>query len=66
VLYRFFELFDLENIKTKNYIFESWIAGEVAIAPPMRPFQEEKLTLALFHHHLLQDYWAEAVERAGR
>ena len=61
VLYRFFELFDLENIRTKKFIFESWEAGEVAIAPPMRPFQEEKLTLALFHHHLLQDYWAEAV-----
>jgi hypothetical protein len=27
----------------------------------MRPFQEEKLTFALFHHHLLQDYWAEAL-----
>ena len=25
----------------------------------MRPFQEEKLALALFHHHLLQDFWAE-------
>ena len=61
VLYRFFELFDLENIRTKKFIFESWEAGEVAIAPPMRPFQEEKLTLALFHHHRLQDYWAEAV-----
>jgi hypothetical protein len=61
VLYRFFELFDLENIRTKKFIFESWEAGEVAIAPPMRPFQEEKLTLALFHHHLLQDFWAEAV-----
>lgn len=61
VLYRFFELFDLANIKTQKFIFESWEAGEVAIAPPMRPFQEEKLTLALFHHHLLQDYWAEAL-----
>jgi hypothetical protein len=27
----------------------------------MRHFQEEKLALALFHHHLLQDYWAEAL-----
>jgi hypothetical protein len=27
----------------------------------MRPFQEEKLSLALFHHHLLQDFWAEAL-----
>ncbi|MCF7689938.1 MAG: hypothetical protein K9M98_10790 [Cephaloticoccus sp.] len=61
VIYRFFELFDLPNIATQRYIFEAWSAGEVAIAPPMRPFQEEKLSLALFHHHLLQDYWAEAL-----
>ncbi|HEY1111035.1 MAG TPA: hypothetical protein VGE76_20435 [Opitutaceae bacterium] len=61
VIYRFFELFDLENIRTQKYIFEAWQAGEVVIAPPMRHFQEEKLTLALFHHHLLQDYWAEAL-----
>ena len=61
VLYRFFELFDLANVRTERFIFESWAAGEVAIAPPMRPFQEEKLTLALFHHHLLQDFWAEAL-----
>ncbi|MEY4939868.1 MAG: hypothetical protein RIQ93_1603 [Verrucomicrobiota bacterium] len=61
ILYRFFELFDLENIKTQQFIFEAWAAGEVAIAPPMRHFQEEKLTLALFHHHLLQDFWTEAI-----
>ncbi len=61
VLYRFFELFDLENIRTQKFIFEAWEAGEVAIAPPMRHFQEEKLGLALFHHHLLQDFWAEAL-----
>jgi hypothetical protein len=61
VIYRFFELFDLENIRTQKFIFEAWQAGEVAIAPPMRAFQEEKLSLALFHHHLLQDFWAEAL-----
>jgi hypothetical protein len=61
VLYRFFELFDLANIRTAQFIFESWAAGEVAIAPPMRPFQEEKLTFALFHHHLLQDFWSETL-----
>ena len=61
VLYRFFELFDLANVRTEKFIFESWAAGEVAIAPPMRAFQEEKLSLALFHHHLLQDYWTEAL-----
>jgi hypothetical protein len=61
ILYRFFELFDLENIRTQKFIFEAWAAGEVAIAPPMRHFQEEKLALALFHHHLLQDFWHEAL-----
>jgi hypothetical protein len=61
VLYRFFELFDLENIRTAKFIFEAWGAGELAVAPPMRHFQEEKLALALFHHHLLQDYWKETL-----
>lgn len=59
VIYRFFELFDLANIATQKFIFEAWSAGEVAIAPPMRPYQEEKMSLALFHHHRLQDFWAE-------
>lgn len=61
ILYRFFELFDLANVRTERFFFEAWAAGEIAIAPPMRPFQEEKLSLALFHHHLLTDYWAEAL-----
>ncbi|HZP59556.1 MAG TPA: hypothetical protein VFB27_04470 [Opitutaceae bacterium] len=59
ILYRFFELFDLANIRTAKFFFEAWQNGEVAIAPPMRHFQEEKLALALFHHHLLTDFWAE-------
>ncbi len=61
IIYRFFELFDLANVKTAKFIFEAWSAGEVAITPPMRPFQEEKLSLALFHHSRLQDFWAEAL-----
>jgi hypothetical protein len=61
IIYRFFELFDLANVRTEKFFFEAWAAGEVAIAPPMRAFQEEKLTFALFHHHLLQDYWTEAL-----
>jgi len=59
IIYRFFELFDLPNLRTAHFIFEAWQAGEVAVTPPMRPFQEEKLALALFHHHLLVDFWAE-------
>ena len=61
IIHRFFELFDLANIRTARFILESWQAGELAITPPMRHFQEEKLALALFRHHLLADYWAEAL-----
>jgi hypothetical protein len=63
VIYRFFELFDFQNIATAPFIIEAWENGEVAIAPPMRPFQEEKLSLALFHHHLLQDFWTENLSK---
>lgn len=65
VLYRFFELFDIANIRTSKFIFESWQAGELAIAPPMRAFQEEKLSLALFHHHLLADFWTETLSKGA-
>jgi hypothetical protein len=61
ILYRFFELFDWENVKVGREILEAWANGTVAIAPPMRPFQEEKLALALFHHHLLGEFWAETL-----
>ncbi len=61
VIYRFFELFDWANVKIAADIMEAWQSGAVAIAPPMRHFQEEKLALALFHHHLLPDFWAEAL-----
>lgn len=67
VIYRFLELFDLGNLPTSHHLFESWSAGELAVTPPMRAFQEEKLALALFHHHLLPEYWREAMsDRAHR
>ncbi|HWA29016.1 MAG TPA: hypothetical protein VG734_25415 [Lacunisphaera sp.] len=61
IIYRFFELFDWANVKVSREILEAWAAGTLAIAPPMRHFQEEKLALALFHHHLLWEYWAESL-----
>jgi hypothetical protein len=63
IIYRFFELFDWANVKVAAHILEAWNAGQVAIAPPMRHFQEEKLALALFHHHLLPEFWAENIGR---
>ncbi|HVU16181.1 MAG TPA: hypothetical protein VHD32_04620 [Candidatus Didemnitutus sp.] len=63
VIYRFFELFDWPRLSSIPHILEAWSAGHVAVAPPMRPFQEEKLGLALFHHHRLGDFWAENIGR---
>jgi hypothetical protein len=65
VIYRFLDLFDLANVKTAPFIFDAWAAGEVMIGPPMRHFQEEKLSLALFHHHLLQDFWSESLSTSA-
>jgi len=63
IIYRFFELFDWTALKAAPHILEAWSSGHVAIAPPMRHFQEEKLGLALFHHHLLAEFWTEHLNR---
>ncbi len=63
VVYRFFELFDLPNLPAVEFIVEAVENGEVALTPPLRPFLEEKLGMALFHHHLLGEFWRENVSR---
>lgn len=59
IIYRFFELFDLPNLKTLPYVFEALEGEAVELSPPMRAFQEEKLSLGLFHHGILTDFWRE-------
>lgn len=66
VVYRFFELFDLENIDTASYIIEAWKNDEIALDPPLRPFFEEKAAMALYHHHLLLDFWRESIPKSSR
>ena len=63
VIYRFWELFDLPNVPIADFLLKMRREQQVKVTPPMRPFQEEKLNLALFHHHLLQDYWKEALPK---
>lgn len=63
VLYRFWELFDLPNIPVAPHVFEATQTSELKLTPPMRPFQEEKLTLALFHHPRLEDFWRESLSK---
>ncbi|EDY84814.1 hypothetical protein VDG1235_4447 [Verrucomicrobiia bacterium DG1235] len=63
VVYRFFELFDLPNLPEAEFIFEAMEAGEVAMTPPAKPFLEEKMGMALFHHHLLEAFWKENISK---
>ncbi len=65
VLYRFFELFDLANVRTADFILAAAEAGDVVVTPPMRTFQEEKLALALLHHPQLEDFWRENLPRGS-
>lgn len=61
VLYRFFELFDLLNIPKAELTAYAAKKRLVAATPPYKPFLEEKMLLALFHHEGLRDYWMEAL-----
>ena len=59
MIYRFFELFDLANVKGADGLFNGIEAGKVMLTPPMKAYQEEKLGLALLHHPILSEFWKE-------
>lgn len=61
VLYRFFELFDLLNIPKSELISYAARKKHVVVTPTYKPFLEEKMLLALFHHAGLKDYWLGAL-----
>lgn len=66
LIYRFFELYDLDHLPHADFILGAWEEGEVELFPPPKTFQEEKLGLALFHHHLLDDFWRDHLSRGAR
>lgn len=53
-IYRFFEGFDWENLKS---IRESYDPAAHRITPPLKPYIEEKLWLALFWLKPLEEFW---------
>jgi hypothetical protein len=52
-VYRFFEGFDWMQLQSLR---ESWKPGQ-AMTPPLKPFLEEKIWLALFWLRPLRDFW---------
>jgi hypothetical protein len=65
VIYRFWELFDLANVPLAEHLLAARQKALLSLTPPMRHFQEEKLSLALFHHHILEDFWKENLSKAS-
>ncbi|MFU8849249.1 MAG: hypothetical protein ACNA77_11110 [Opitutales bacterium] len=63
VVYRFWELFDLANVSISEFLLKARLEAQLSLTPPMRHFQEEKLALALFHHHMLEDFWKESLPK---
>ncbi|MCK5920530.1 MAG: hypothetical protein KAG66_06290 [Methylococcales bacterium] len=56
-VYRFFELFDLENIPSSDAIAKAVSAGDVEMISPFKPWIEEKNWAAMFWSHPLKDIW---------
>ena len=61
VVWRFFELFDFENLRNASALADAAERGLVSVGPPMRAFQEEKMSLALFRHPALAEFWRESL-----
>lgn len=57
VIYRFFELFDLENVPNSQALLESAKLKKVRLTPPPKAHLEEKSLFALFHHGGLKELW---------
>ncbi len=63
-VYRFFELFDTDQIPGSRELLEAAAAGQLRLSPPPVPHLEEKLWLALFHLPGLQGEWKSALRRS--
>ncbi|MFN8614782.1 MAG: hypothetical protein U0003_02585 [Vampirovibrionales bacterium] len=57
MVYRFFELFDVANIPHWPLIEYAARKGWISLTPPCKPYLEEKLWWALWHHPVLTPHW---------
>lgn len=58
-VYRFFELFDLDNVAVADRLLEAAARKRIRLTPPPRSFFEEKLLLALVWNRRLRDFWRQ-------
>lgn len=64
-VYRFFEMFDLENVPCAKGLFRDAVAGKVSITPPPKAQLEEKLWMALFWMPPLREFWLRQLGERG-
>jgi len=55
--YRFFELFDLENVAAHTALFEMGATNKIQLTPPPKAHLEEKMLFALFWNRNLREFW---------
>jgi hypothetical protein len=60
--YRFFEAFDYPQL---TRFAQGWQPGQ-PLTPPLKPYLEEKLWLALFWSRPLQEFWRQEVGEKGQ
>src|SRR6266481_2440643 len=58
-VYRFFELFDLDNMPHAKHLFEIAEAKQIRLTPPPKPLFEEKMLFALLWNRNLQSFWRQ-------
>jgi hypothetical protein len=64
-VYRFFEMFDLENVPCAETLFRDAIGGRVSVTPPPKAQLEEKLWMALFWMPPLRQFWIRQLGERG-
>ncbi len=56
-VYRFFELFDLENVPRSKEWFAAAAEKKIRLTPPPKPLFEEKLWMGLLWNRNLRSFW---------
>jgi hypothetical protein len=58
-VYRFFELFDLDNVSGANRLLDLAAAKRIQLTPPPKPCFEEKMLFALLWNRNLRGFWRQ-------
>ncbi len=58
-VYRFFELFDINNLENADQIFQKAVENEILLTPTPKTFLEEKLVFSLLWNRNLREFWRQ-------